>query len=47
MVKIHIDIPKELKKELKVLAATNNTSMNALVGDFIERCLLEIRKEAA
>ena len=47
MVKIHIDIPKELKYKLKVLAATNNTSMNALVGDYIKRCLSEVKKEAA
>ena len=48
MVKIHTDIPKELKRLLKVHAATNNTSMNALVRDYIERCLLaEIKKEVA
>lgn len=47
MVKIHINIPKEIRQELKVLAASKDVSLNALVGDFIERCLLEIKKEAA
>lgn len=47
MVKIHINIPKETRQELKVLAASKDVSLNALVGDFIERCLLEIKKEAA
>ncbi len=47
MVKIHINIPKEVRQKLKVIAASKDVSMNALVGDFIERCLSEIKKEAA
>ena len=47
MVKIHILIPKETRQELKILAATNGQSMNTLVGDFIEHCLSEIKKEVA
>lgn len=47
MVKIHINIPQEIRQELKILAATNGVSMNTLVGDFIERCLTEVKKEAA
>ena len=47
MVKIHINIPKEVRQELKVLAASRDVSMNALVGDCIERYLSEINKEVA
>lgn len=47
MVKIHINIPKEVRQELKILAASKDVSMNALVGDCIERYLSEIKKEAA
>ena len=47
MVKIHINIPKEIRQELKILAATNGMSMNTLVGDFIKSGLSEIKKEVA
>ena len=47
MVKIHINIPKETRQELKILAASKNVSMNALVGDCIERYLSEIKREVA
>lgn len=47
MVKIHINIPKETKQELKVLAASKDVSMNAVIGDLIQRYLSEIRKEVA
>lgn len=47
MVKIHINIPKETRQELKVLAASKDVSMNALVGDCIERYLSEVKKEVA
>jgi predicted HicB family RNase H-like nuclease len=47
MVKIHINISKEVRQELKILAASKDISMNALVGDCIERYLSEIRKEVA
>lgn len=47
MVKIHINVPKELKQELKILAATNGESMNELCWRFLDRCLSEIKKEAA
>jgi predicted HicB family RNase H-like nuclease len=47
MVKIHINIPKETKQELKILAASKDVSMNALVETCIERFLSEIRKEVA
>lgn len=47
MVKIHINIPRELRQELKILAASKDVSMNALVGDCIERYLSEIKKEVA
>lgn len=44
---IHIRLPKELHKELKICAITKDISMNALVGDCIERYLSEIKKEVA
>ena len=47
MVKIHINIPREVRQKLKVAAASKDVSLNALVGDFIERYLSEIKKEAA
>lgn len=47
MEQIHIRIPKELHKELKIRAITKDVSMNTLVGDCIERYLSEIKKEVA
>jgi predicted HicB family RNase H-like nuclease len=47
MEQIHIRLPKEVHKELKLFAVSSEKSINAIVGDFIERCLLEIKKEAA
>jgi predicted HicB family RNase H-like nuclease len=44
---IHIRLPKELHKALKICAITKEVSMNALVGDCIERYLSEVRKEVA
>ena len=44
---IHIRLSKELHKELKICAITLDKSMNALVGDCIERYLSEIKKEVA
>lgn len=47
MEQIHIRLPKETHKELKLFAVSSEKSINALVGDFIKRCLSEIKKEAA
>ena len=47
MEQIHIRLSKETHKALKLFAVSNDVSINALVGDFIERCLKEIKKEAA
>ena len=47
MEQIHIRLPKETHKKLKLFAVSSEKSINALVGDFIERCLSEIRKEVA
>lgn len=44
---IHIRLPKELHKKLKLYAVSSEKSISALVGDFIERCLSEIEKEVA
>ncbi|MBQ1988971.1 MAG: toxin-antitoxin system HicB family antitoxin [Clostridia bacterium] len=47
MEQLHIRIPKETHKSLKLYAVSSEKSINALVGDFIERCLKEIKKEVA
>lgn len=44
---LHIRLPKEVHKELKLSAVSNGLSMTALIGDLIERYLKEIRKEVA
>jgi predicted HicB family RNase H-like nuclease len=43
---LHIRLPKELHKELKLCAVSKGQSMTALVGDLIEQ-YLKIKKEAA
>lgn len=48
MDKIHINLPTEMKRQLKFCALSAGQSMNALVLDMLERCLKqEIKKEAA
>ncbi len=47
MEQIHIRLSKEIHKELKLFAVSSEKSINAIVGDFIERCLSEIKKGIA
>lgn len=44
---LHIRLPKEQHKELKLCAVSNGKSMTELVGDFIKNGLSEIKKEVA
>jgi predicted HicB family RNase H-like nuclease len=43
---LHIRLPKEVHKELKLCAVSKGQSMTALIGDLIEQ-YLKIKKEAA
>ncbi|MBQ1769085.1 MAG: hypothetical protein IIZ99_00075 [Turicibacter sp.] len=43
---LHIRLPKETRKELKLVAVSKGQSMTALVGDLIEQ-YLKIKKEVA
>lgn len=43
---LHIRLPKETHKELKLMSVSKGQSMTALVGDLIEQ-YLKIKKEAA
>lgn len=47
MEQLHIRLPKETHKELKLYAVTCDKSINALVGDIIKRYFTEIKKEVA
>ena len=44
---LHIRLPKEMHRKLKLFAVSNGTSMTALIGSLIERCLKDYKKEAA
>ena len=44
---IHIRLPKEQHKRLKLCAVNQSMSMTELVGDLIARYLSEITKEVA
>lgn len=44
---LHIRLPKEQHKELKLYAVSVGKSMTELVGDFIKLGLSEIKKEVA
>ena len=44
---LHIRLPREQHKELKLCAVTKGQSMTALIGDLIEQYLSKIKREAA
>ena len=43
---LHIRLPKETHKRLKLYAVSKGQSMTALIGDLVEQ-YLEIKKEVA
>lgn len=47
MTQFLVRIPNDTHRILKIYAATKGTSMNAVVGDLIQRYLSEIKKEVA
>ena len=44
---LHIRLPKEQHRKLKLYAVSDGKSMTELVGDLIARYLSEIQKEVA
>lgn len=47
MTQFLIRLPNETHRTLKIYAATNGKSMNAVIGDLVQRYLAEIQKEVA